>query len=32
VAAQLEKLYDRDYYAWALGQADEMRRLSGAPP
>ena len=32
MAAQLEELYDRDYYAWALGQADELRRLAETRP
>lgn len=32
MAAQLQDLYDRDYYAWALGQAEELRRLAETRP
>ncbi len=32
MAVQLQELYDTDYYAWALSQADELRRLAETRP
>jgi hypothetical protein len=32
MATRVEELYDEDFYAWAMGQADALRRLADLRP
>ncbi len=32
MATRVEDLYDEDFYAWAVGQADALRRLADLRP